>query len=394
MQRLFQLMSDKKASDMFMAVGSPINIKINGMLVPINQQVMDVATIRALLEEVVKPEDFEVLVETQELNTAVGAPGIGRFRISVFYQRGTISAVLRFIQNEVPAIETLALPATLPSVIMERRGLMLVVGSTGSGKSTTIASLLDYRNRVSSGHILTLEDPVEFVFKNKKSIVNQREIGTDAKSFEIALKNALRQAPDVIFIGEIRDKDTMSQAIAYAQSGHLCVATLHANNSYQALSRIIGFYPLEARPPLLADLSVTLRCIVSQRLVKKPDGTRTPAAEVLLNSKHIAELMEKGDIDGIREAMQKSLSPGSQTFEQALYEMYSNGTISLEEALGAADSANNLQWLINNTQHKGGNSHGNGAAKKAEVTIDPAQAALAEAPAQSLSFDSFELKTD
>lgn len=387
MQRLFQLMSEKKASDMFMAVGSPINVKIQGTLVPVNQQVMDVATIRTLLEEIIKPDDFATLAETQELNTAVGAPGIGRFRVSVFYQRGAISAVLRFIQNEIPEIESLGLPPTLPSVIMEKRGLLLVVGSTGSGKSTTIASLLDYRNRISSGHILTLEDPVEFVFKNKRSIVNQREIGTDAKSFEIALKNALRQAPDVIFIGEIRDKDTMGQAIAYAQSGHLCVATLHANNSYQALSRIIGFYPLESRPSLLGDLSVTLRCIVSQRLVKKPDGQRTPAAEVMLNTKHIAELMEKGDIDGIREAMQKSLSPGSQTFEQALYELYTRGVISLDEALGAADSANNLQWLINNTEH-------NGNAKKPETETEVAQVAMAEPPAQSLSFGNFELKTD
>lgn len=387
MQRLFQLMSEKRASDMFMAVGSPINIKINGTLVPINQQVMDAATITTLLEEIVKPEDFQLLSETQELNTAVGAPGIGRFRLSVFYQRSAISAVLRFIQNEIPEIESLGLPPTLPSVIMEKRGLMLVVGSTGSGKSTTIASLLDYRNRISSGHILTLEDPVEFVFKNKKSIVNQREIGTDTKSFEIALKNALRQAPDVIFIGEIRDKSTMGQAIAYAQSGHLCVATLHANNSYQALSRIIGFYPLESRPALLADLSVTLRCIVSQRLVKKADGQRTPAAEVMLNTKHIAELMEKGDIDGIREAMEKSLSPGSQTFEQALYTLYTNGTISLDEALSAADSANNLQWLINNTQH---------AANSKKPDAEPAAAAPPTEPQPSLavSFGNFELKPE
>ena len=387
MQRLFQLMSEKNASDMFMAVGSPINIKIQGVLVPVNQQVLDVASIRTLLEEIVKPDEFKTLAETRELNTAVGAPGIGRFRVSVFYQRGAISAVLRFIQNEIPEIEALGLPSSLPSVIMEKRGLLLVVGSTGSGKSTTIASMLDYRNRVSSGHILTLEDPVEFVFKNKKSIVNQREIGTDAISFEIALKNALRQAPDVIFIGEIRDRETMSQAIAYAQSGHLCVATLHANNSYQALSRIIGFYPLEARPSLLADLSVTLPCIVSQLLFKKPDGMLTPAAEVRLNTKHIAELMEKGDIDGIREAMQKSLSPGSQTFEQALYELYTQGVISLDEALGAADSANNLQWLINNTEH-------NANTKKPESAPEVAQVALAEPPAQSLSFGNFELKTD
>lgn len=381
MQRLFQLMDEKNASDMFMAVGSPINIKVHGNLVPVNQQILDVKSIRMLLEEILKEEDFQRLEETHELNTAVGAPGIGRFRLSVFYQRSTLSAVLRFVRNEIPDVETLGLPPTLPSVIMEKRGLLLVVGSTGSGKSTTIASLLDYRNRVSTGHILTLEDPVEYMFKNKRCIVNQREIGTDALSFDIALKNALRQAPDVIFIGEIRDRETMSQAIAYAQSGHLCVATLHANNSYQALSRIIGFYPLEARGPLLGDLSVTLRCIVSQRLVKKPDGTRTPACEVLVNTKHTAELIEKGDIDGVREAMQKSLTPGSQTFEQALLGLYQGGVIALDEALGAADSANNLQWLVNNST-----SH----VAKPQTPEEAAPPVIPEAPASSSASVSFE----
>lgn len=383
MQRLFQLMSDKKASDMFLAVGSPIQIKINGTLVPVNQQIMDSATIRGLLDEILKPADFETLQTTQELNTGVGAPGIGRFRVSAFYQRSTISAVLRFIQNEIPALETLGLPPDLSDVIMAKRGLLLVVGATGSGKSTTIASLLDHRNQTTSGHILTLEDPVEFMFKNKKSIVNQREIGTDTNSFDIALKNALRQAPDVIFIGEIRDKAAMSNAIAYAQSGHLCVATLHANNSYQALSRIISFYPMEARPPLLSDLCVTLRCIVSQRLVRKPDGQRTPAVEVLLNSTHIAELIERGDIDAIKEAMEKSLLPGSLTFEQALFALYTKGVISLDEALSAADSANNLQWLINNTQHA------------ANTRKQETQPVTSEAPPPlGVSFSNFELHTE
>jgi twitching motility protein PilU len=231
---------------------------------------------------------------------------------------------------------------------MEKRGLILMVGATGSGKSTTLTSMIDHRNEHASGHILTLEDPLEFLFKNKKSIVNQREVGTDTKAYQIALKNALRQAPDVIFIGEIRDKDTMSQAIAYAQSGHLCLATLHANNSYHAMSRIISFYPLENRPSLLADLSVTLKCVISQRLCKKPDGGRVPAIEVLLNSRYIAELIEKGDLGEIKDAMEKSMVPGSQTFEQSLYSLYSTGVITLEEALGNADSANNLQQVINN----------------------------------------------
>jgi twitching motility protein PilU len=231
---------------------------------------------------------------------------------------------------------------------MEKRGLILMVGATGSGKSTTLTSMLDYRNARRAGHILTLEDPVEFIFQNKKSIVNQREVGSDTKAFHIALKNALRQAPDVIFIGEIRDKDTMSQSIAYAQSGHLCIATLHANNSYHAMSRIISFYPLENRPSLLADLGVTLKCVISQRLVKKPDGGRAPAVEVLLNSRYIAELIEKGELGEIKDAMEKSMVPGSQTFEQCLYQLYASGIITLEEALSNADSANNLQQVINN----------------------------------------------
>jgi twitching motility protein PilU len=208
--------------------------------------------------------------------------------------------------------------------------------------------MLDYRNARKAGHILTLEDPVEFIFQNKKSIVNQREVGSDTKAFHIALKNALRQAPDVIFIGEIRDKDTMSQSIAYAQSGHLCIATLHANNSYHAMSRIISFYPLENRPALLADLGVTLKCVISQRLVKKPDGGRAPAVEVLINSRYISELIEKGELGEIKDAMEKSMVPGSQTFEQCLYQLYADGIITLEEALNNADSANNLQQVINN----------------------------------------------
>jgi twitching motility protein PilU len=213
-------------------------------------------------------------------------------------------------------------------------------------------SMLDYRNANKSGHILTLEDPVEFMFDNKKSIVNQREVGSDTKAFGIALKNALRQAPDCILIGEVRDKETMSQAIAYAQSGHLCLATLHANNSYHALSRIISFYPLDNRPALLADLAVTAKCIISQRLVKKPDGGRAPAVEIMMNSRHIGELIEKGDMVGIKEAMEKSMSPGSQTFEQALFKLYKEGTITLEEASSNADSANNFLWLVNNAANE------------------------------------------
>jgi twitching motility protein PilU len=348
MQRLFQLMAEKKASDLFVSVGSPINIKINGNAVPINQTIMDSATIMGLFGEILTEKQMNEFLEELEFNGAYNMPGTGNFRLSCFRQKGSPAMVVRYIPVDIPAFETLHLPPVLTEVIMEKRGLILMVGATGSGKSTTLTSMLDYRNARKAGHILTLEDPVEFIFQNKKSIVNQREVGSDTKAFHIALKNALRQAPDVIFIGEIRDKDTMSQSIAYAQSGHLCIATLHANNSYHAMSRIISFYPLENRPSLLADLGVTLKCVISQRLVKKPDGGRAPAVEVLLNSRYIAELIEKGELGEIKDAMEKSMVPGSQTFEQCLYQLYASGIITLEEALNNADSANNLQQVINN----------------------------------------------
>jgi twitching motility protein PilU len=275
-------------------------------------------------------------------------PGLGSFRVSCFIQRTTPALVVRFIPRDIPAFDTLGLPPVLKEVVLEKRGLILMVGATGSGKSTSLAAMIDYRNTNTPGHIITIEDPIEFLFKHKRSIVNQRELGTDSKSYHVALKNALRQAPDVILIGEIRDRESMSMAIAYAQSGHLCLATLHANNSYHTLNRIISFYPLESRPALLSDLSATLRVISSQRLVKTTKGSRCPAVEVLLNTRHIAELIEEGKINEIKEAIDKSLSPGSQTFEQALFRMYREGIITQEEALANADSANNLLWLMNN----------------------------------------------
>jgi twitching motility protein PilU len=348
MQRLFSLMAEKKASDLFISVGAPMTIKMLGNSMPINPAILDPATVRNLLAEVLSEDQLAEFEREKELQTRVVAPDVGVFRLSCFFQRGTPAMVARYIPVDIPKFDSLGLPPVLTEVIMEKRGLILMVGATGSGKSTTLTSMIDHRNEHASGHILTLEDPLEFLFKNKKSIVNQREVGTDTKAYQIALKNALRQAPDVIFIGEIRDKDTMSQAIAYAQSGHLCLATLHANNSYHAMSRIISFYPLENRPSLLADLSVTLKCVISQRLCKKPDGGRVPAIEVLLNSRYIAELIEKGDLGEIKDAMEKSMVPGSQTFEQSLYSLYSTGVITLEEALGNADSANNLQQVINN----------------------------------------------
>ena len=349
MKRLFQLMADKKASDIFLSVSSPINIKINGVAVPINQQLMDANTIRSLLLEVIDDKQKKEYDDTLELNTAYTLPGVGSFRISAFRQKGSPSVVVRYIPGNIPPLDTLGLPSVLKDLILEKRGLILMVGATGSGKSTTLAAMLDFRNERTTGHILTLEDPIEFIFQNKKSIVNQREVGTDTLEMKVGLRNALRQAPDCILIGEVRDTDTMTSAIQYAQSGHLCLTTLHANNSYHAMNRIISFYPLESRAALLQDLSATLRCVISQRLVKNVRGTRSAAAEVMLNSRHIAELIEKGEISEMKEAMEKALTPGSLTFEQSLFNMIRAGTITQEEGLANADSANNLLWLINNT---------------------------------------------
>ncbi|HEX6691222.1 MAG TPA: PilT/PilU family type 4a pilus ATPase [Burkholderiales bacterium] len=347
MKRLFQIMADKKASDIFLSVGAPINIKINGVAVPVNQAIMTAQTVQQLLYEVLTERQVKEYEEEMELNTAFTMEGVGAFRISAFRQKGSPAVVVRFIPGAIPQLDTLGLPEVLKEVIMQKRGLILVVGATGSGKSTSLSAMLDFRNERKSGHILTLEDPVEFIFSNKKSIVNQREIGTDTKAYETALKNALRQAPDCILIGEIRDKQTMAAALAYSQSGHLVLATLHANNSYHAMNRIINFYPLENRPSLLLDLSAALQAVISQRLVRTKTGQRSVAVEVLLNTRHVAELIEKGEINEIKEALEKSMAPGSQTFEQALFKLFMDGKITQEEAMSNADSATNMLWLIN-----------------------------------------------
>jgi twitching motility protein PilU len=347
MKRLFQVMADKKASDIFISVGAPINIKINGVAVPVNQAIMTADTVKQLLYEILTERQIKEYEDEFELNTALALEGIGSFRISAFRQKGSPAVVIRYIPGSIPPLDGLGVPQVLKEVIMQKRGLILMVGATGSGKSTSLAAMLDHRNERQSGHILTLEDPVEFIFQNKKSIVNQREVGTDTKAFEIALKNALRQAPDCILIGEIRDKQTMAMALAYAQSGHLCLATLHANNSYHAMNRIINFYSLENRPSLLLDLAAALQAVISQRLVRTKTGARVAAVEVLLNTRHVSELIEKGEIGEIKDALEKSLAPGSQTFEQALFKLFMDGKITQEEAMANADSATNMLWLIN-----------------------------------------------
>ena len=347
MKRLFQVMADKKASDIFISVGAPINIKINGVALPVNQAIMTPDAVRQLLYEILTERQIKEYEDEMELNTAVSLPGVGSFRISAFRQKGAPAVVVRYVPNVIPVLDSLGLPEVLKEVIMQKRGLILMVGASGAGKSTSVASMIDFRNERKSGHVLTLEDPIEFIFQNKKSIINQREVGTDTKAFEIALRNALRQAPDCILIGEIRDKPAMAMALAYAQSGHLCLATLHANNSYHAMNRIINFYPLETRPSLLLDLAAALQAVVSQRLVRTKAGARVAAVEVLLNTRNISELIEKGEIGEIKEALEKSLAPGSQTFEQALFKLFMEGKITQDEALANADSASNMLWLIN-----------------------------------------------
>ncbi|MCX7901253.1 MAG: PilT/PilU family type 4a pilus ATPase [Burkholderiaceae bacterium] len=348
LQRLFHLMAEKNASDLYLSVGSPVTIKINGVCVPLSQERLSPQTIVSLLAERLTDAQFRELEETRELNLGLPVQNVGSFRLSAFMQRGSVSAVIRYIPHEVPKLEDLMLPEVLKDLIMDKRGLILVVGAAGSGKSTTIAAMLDHRNELTTGHILTFEDPIEFLFRNKKSIINQREIGTDATSLQTALKNAMRQAPDVLFIGEIRDRDTMAAALAYAMSGHLVVATMHATNSAHALNRVISFYTPETRPALFQDLAASLKAIIAQRLVRAKRGGRVPAVEILMNSGHVTGLIERGDVQSIKEAMEKSLAPESQTFEQSLYVLLKKDAITREDALAAADSKNNLLWLINN----------------------------------------------
>jgi twitching motility protein PilU len=348
MERVLRLMADKSASDVYLSANTPILIKINGQILQLSDQPLSHSQPRQLLSELLTPQQLEELDDTGELNIGVGISKVGSFRLSAFRQRGSIAAVFRCIPFVIPSLDSLGLPKVLGDLVAEKRGLVLMVGATGTGKSTTLAAMLEHRNQSTTGHILTIEDPIEFLFTNKKSVVNQREVGRDTQSVQIALRNGLRQAPDCILIGEIRDRETMTSAISYALSGHLVLATMHANNSYHALGRILSFYTPEARPSLLSDLASGLRAIVSQRLLRAASGGRRPAAEVLLNSKLISELIEQGDLSGVKEAMEKSLAEGSQTFEEDLARMITEGLVSRDEGLSHADSPTNLLWRLQN----------------------------------------------
>ena len=348
LEKILRLMTEKKASDVFLSAKTPILIKINGQILQLTDQILTPSQPRQWLAELITPQQLEELDETGELNLGITIPNVGIYRLSAFKQRGSVAAVFRYIPSDIPALESLNVPMSLTDLVLEKRGLIMVVGATGAGKSTTLASMLEYRNQRMTGHILTIEDPLEFLFSNKKSVVNQREVGRDTQSLQIGLKNALRQAPDCILIGEIRDRETMTAALSYALSGHLVLSTLHANNSYHALGRILSFYTPEARPALLSDLASGLKAIVSQRLLQNTSGGRVPAVEVLLNTQLVSEMITRGDFNEVKEALTKSMSQGSQTFEQDIARLIREGLVSREEGLRYADSPTDLMWRLQN----------------------------------------------
>jgi twitching motility protein PilU len=343
-----KLMVEKKASDLFFTLNSPVKIKIEGRASPVGKTVLTSELCQAAAFGIMNEHQKKLFEENYECDFAIAMPdGSGRFRVNVFRQRGEVSMVLRLIPSEIPTIEQLGLPDILAELINHKRGLILMVGATGSGKSTTLAAMLNHRNESLSGHILTIEDPVEFSHPNLKSIINQREIGVDTRSYRNALKSSLREAPDVILIGEIRDRETMEAALELSNTGHLAVSTLHANNANQAMERVINLFPQALHKQLFMDLSLNIRAVISQRLVTGIDGKRCAAIEVMINTPHISELILKGEIDEIKQAMEESGQKGMQTFDMALFNLYSEGLIELDEALNNADSRTNLEAKIN-----------------------------------------------
>ncbi len=344
---LLRLMMGKKASDMFITAGFPPAMKIDGKMTPISQQVLSPQQAREIARSIMNDKQTSEFDASSECNFAIGIPGVARFRVNAFIQRGSVGLVFRTITTKIPKFEDLGLPEVLKDIAMTKRGLVIFVGGTGSGKSTSLAAMVGYRNQNSYGHIITIEDPVEFVHDHINCIITQREVGVDTDNWHIALKNTLRQAPDVILIGEIRDRDTMDYAVAFAETGHLCMATLHANSTNQALDRIINFFPEERRHQLLMDLSLNTRAFVSQRLIPKSDGIgRVAAIEIMINSPLISDLIFKGDVHEIKEVIGRSRELGMQTFDQALFDLHESGDISYEEALRNADSVNDIRLKI------------------------------------------------
>ena len=343
---LLKMIVDRDGSDLYLSTGAPASMKIQGKLLPVSDNSYGAGEVKEIAYSIMDNDQIAAFETKPEMNLAISESDIGRFRVNIFVQRGEVAMVIRVIKTEIPHFKDLGLPDILPKLVMQKRGLVLFVGATGSGKSTSLASLIDYRNTHTAGHIITIEDPIEFIHSHKKSIVNQREIGMDTDSYEDALQNTLRQAPDVILIGEIRSRETMEHALAFAETGHLCLSTLHANNANQALDRIINFFPEDRHKQLFLDLSLNLRGIISQRLVHTLDNKRAAAIEVLLGSPRISDLIKSGKVTEIKEVMKKSQNQGMKTFDTALQELYEDGKISLEEALQNADSRNDLRLQI------------------------------------------------
>jgi twitching motility protein PilU len=353
-QGLLRKAVELDASDLFVTVGAPPSAKINGEITHLAETSLSTSHTQMLVRSIMSDKQVSAFEDSREANFAISLPGVARFRVNAFMQRGSVGMVLRMIRSEIPKFSELMLPPILEEISMTKRGLVIFVGATSSGKSTSLAAMLDYRNENSAGHIVTIEDPIEYVHRHKKSLVTQREVGVDTESFGTALKNTLRQAPDVILIGEIRDRETMDHAIAFAETGHLCLATLHANNTNQALDRIINFFPEERRLQLLMDLSLNLTSVISQRLLRKEEGSgRVPAVEVLINSPLISDLIFKGDVHEIKEVMKRSRELGMQTFDQALLDLYDQGLVSYQEALRNADSQNDLRLNIKLHSNRG-----------------------------------------
>ena len=341
-----KLMTEKNASDMFLTTGAPVFIKVEGKLYPLGNTGLPAGMVKKIAYSLMDEGQVPVFERDLEFNMAIAVKDAGRFRVNVFKQRGEVGMVIRAIKSDIPSIDQLRLPQVLKDIVMEPRGLVLVVGSTGSGKSTALAAMIDHRNIHNTGHILTIEDPIEFLHRHKKSIVNQREVGLDTHAFHNALKNAMREAPDVILIGEILDATTMESAIAFAETGHLCLATLHSNNADQTLDRILNFFPESAHKNVLMNLSLNLKAVVSLRLVVGKDGKRTPASEILINTPMIRDLIRRGEVHEVKDAMEKSLQEGMHSFDQSLFRMYKDGKIELEEALRKADSRDGLALKI------------------------------------------------
>jgi len=372
LQPYLKLMSEQQASDMYFTTGAPVSVRIEGSMRPVGKSMLNPGMTKKLAYDLLTPAQIKDFENNLELNLGVSYVDLGRFRINIYMQRGEVSMVIRYIKADIPTLDELGLPEIYKTMIMRQKGLVLVVGATGMGKSTSLASMLDHRNMTESGHILTIEDPIEFMFRHKKCIVGQREVGLDTLSFDNALREAMREAPDVIMIGEARDKETMESALRYADTGHLCLTTLHATNADQTLDRLLNFFPSDAHNQILMDLSLNLNCIMAQRLVKTESGSRIVAVEVLVNTPYISKLIREGNFHEIKEIMEKGHEAGMKTFDQSLFELFQAKKIDLKAALANADSSSDLEWKIN---FGGGTKELHGKAEKNEPLQFPSSPA-------------------